>query len=121
MSGKFFFCLAAKQCLKALKVIHSNAINDEEIVDKINKKMGQDTFDHHKGQESAISGRRLHWIFLNFLQWIIFLFLLCRLVRKSPKMWTKLPDFPAEKKAWNPVTSLAVMEWAYMSYLSGAV
>ena len=30
----------------------------------------QDTFDHDKGQKSAISGRRLHWIFLIFLQWI---------------------------------------------------
>ena len=30
----------------------------------------QDSFDHDKGQKSAISGRRLHRIFLNFLQWI---------------------------------------------------
>ena len=30
----------------------------------------QDTFDHDKGQKSAISGLRLHWIFFNFLQCI---------------------------------------------------
>ena len=30
----------------------------------------QDTFDHDKGQKPAISRRRLHWIYLNFLQWI---------------------------------------------------
>ena len=34
----------------------------------------QDTFDHDKGQKSAISGRRLRWIFLSFLQWIFSLF-----------------------------------------------
>ena len=28
----------------------------------------QDAFDHDKGQKSAISGLRLHWIFLNILQ-----------------------------------------------------
>ena len=28
----------------------------------------QHTFHHDKGQKSAISGRRLHWIFLKFLQ-----------------------------------------------------
>ena len=36
---------------------------------------GQDAFDHDKEQKSAISGRRLHWIFSNFLQWILFPFL----------------------------------------------
>ena len=30
----------------------------------------QDTFDHHKGQKSAISGCRLHWIFVILLLWI---------------------------------------------------
>ena len=31
----------------------------------------QDTFDHNRGQESAISGYALHWsLFLNFLPWI---------------------------------------------------
>ena len=34
----------------------------------------QDAFDHDRGQKSAISGHRLHWIFWNFLQWIISLF-----------------------------------------------
>ena len=34
----------------------------------------QDAFGHHKGQKSAISGRRLHWI-SSFLQWVFFLFL----------------------------------------------
>ena len=29
--------------------------------------------------------------------------------RKSPQMWRKLPDFQAEKKAQDPVTSVAVM------------
>ena len=37
--------------------------------------VGQDTFDHDKGQKSAISGRRLHWrlstgFFLLFLQYL---------------------------------------------------
>ena len=32
--------------------------------------LDQETFNHDKGQKSAISARRLHWIFLNFLQWI---------------------------------------------------
>ena len=31
----------------------------------------QDVFDHDKGQKSAISGRRLHWNFLNFLKSIL--------------------------------------------------
>ena len=30
----------------------------------------QGTFFHDKGQKSAISGRRLHWIFGNFVHWI---------------------------------------------------
>ena len=30
--------------------------------------VNQDTFDHNRGQTSATPGRRLHWIFLNFLQ-----------------------------------------------------
>ena len=36
--------------------------------------LSQDTFDHDKGQKSAISEKFLHWIFLNFLQWIFPLF-----------------------------------------------
>ena len=72
----------------------------------------QDAVDHDKGQKSAISGRRVHWIFLNFLQWI-FAFFSRFSVQLSygngPKKWRKLPDFRAEKKAQNPVTSLAVM------------
>ena len=34
---------------------------------------------------------------------------LCNLVGNRPKMWRQLPDLRAEKKAQNPVTSLAVM------------
>ena len=30
---------------------------------KIHKLFNQDAFNHDKGQKSAISGRRLHWIF----------------------------------------------------------
>ena len=31
----------------------------------------QDKFDHNKGQKSAISGHRFHWIvYLNFLRWM---------------------------------------------------
>ena len=37
----------------------------------------QDTFDHDKGQKAAISGRRLHWIILDFLQLIFSLFSRC--------------------------------------------
>ena len=64
----------------------------------------QDAFEHNKGQKSAISGRRLHRIFQNFLQWSFFPFspgLLCNLVRSkeiTPKCGEKLPDFRPEKK-----------------------
>ena len=62
----------------------------------------QDTFDHAKRQKSAISGRRLHWIFWKLLQSICFPFLqvLCVFfVRKSPQSVGKHgPDFRAEKK-----------------------
>ena len=51
--------------------------------DTFNHDKGQKSFDHDKGQKSfdhdkvqklAISGRCLHWMFLNFLQWIFSLF-----------------------------------------------
>ena len=35
----------------------------------------QDALNHDKGQKSAISGRRVHCIVLNFLQWNFSLFL----------------------------------------------
>ena len=62
----------------------------------------QDTFDHDKGQKSAISGRHLHWIFLNFLQWIFFPFLqvsLCNLERKWPQNVEKVARFPGGEKS----------------------
>ena len=47
----------------------------------------QDTFDHDKGQKSAISGRCLHWILLNFLHGVDYFSVspgfLCSLVRKN--------------------------------------
>ena len=63
--------------------------------------MNQGTFDHDKGQKSAISGRRLHCIFFEFspVHFSLSLGFLCNLVRKPPKMWRKVPDFWAEKKS----------------------
>ena len=56
--------------------------------------LNHDAFDHDKGQQkSVISGHCL---------------LVCNLVRKSPHIWRKLPDFRAERKAQNPVTPLLV-------------
>ena len=37
--------------------------------------VSQDAFDHDRGQKSAISGRRLHWIFLIFSSGFFLLFL----------------------------------------------
>ena len=68
--------------------------------------------DHDRGQKSAISGRRLHWIFCIFSSGI-FLFspgFLCNLVKKSPQNVEKIARFFwAEKKAHKLVTSVAVM------------
>ena len=83
------------------------------------KSFNQGTFDHDKGQKSAFSGRRLHWIFLNFLQWIFFSFspgFLCYLVRKPPQNVEKIARCP--KKAQNPVTSLAVMVFSVLATLT---
>ena len=63
----------------------------------------QDAFDHDKGQKSAISRRLLRWIFmfspvlflLPFPQVLVFS-VISR--ENRPKMWSKLPDFRAEKK-----------------------
>ena len=60
-----------------------------------------DTFDHDKGQKSAISGRRLHWIFFEFSPVDFLRFSpgsLCNLVfGNGRKTWRILPDFRAEK------------------------
>ena len=68
----------------------------------------QDTFDHDKGQKSAISGRRLHWRlstgFIAFSPGS-----LCNLVRRAPQNLEKVAKNPVEKIASNPVTSVAVM------------
>ena len=68
----------------------------------------QDTFDHDKGQKSAISGRRLHWR----LSTGFFAFspvFMCNLVRRAPYNLEKVAKNPVEKIASNPVTSVAVM------------
>ena len=67
-----------------------------------------DTFDHDKGQKSAISGRRLHWrLSTGFFAFSpIFM---CNLVRRAPQNLEKIAKNPAEKIASNPVTSVAVM------------
>ena len=68
----------------------------------------QDTFDHDKGQKSAISGRRLHWR----LSTGFFAFspaFMCNLVRRAPQNLEKVAKNPVEKIASNPVTSVAVM------------
>ena len=61
----------------------------------------QDTFDHDKGQESAISVRRLHWIFFEFSPVDFFRFSpgsLCNLVRKWPLNVEKI-DFRGREKS----------------------
>ena len=61
----------------------------------------QDTFDHDKGQKSAISGRRLHWILLVFSSGSFCLFspgALCNLVTKSPQHVERIALFPGEEK-----------------------
>ena len=59
------------------------------------------SLDHDKGQKSAISVRRLPWIFWNFLQWIFLPFppgFPCNLVRKSPQNVDKIARFPGGAK-----------------------
>ena len=68
----------------------------------------QGTFDHDKGQKSAISGRLLHWR----LSTGFFVFspvFMCNLVRRAPQNLEKVAKNPVEKIASNPVTSVAVM------------
>ena len=75
----------------------------------------QDTFDHDKGQKSAISGRRLHWR----LSTGFFAFSpgsLCNLVSRAPKNLEKVAKNPVEKIASNPVTSVAVMVFSALKY-----
>ena len=75
----------------------------------------QDTFDHDKGQKSAISGRRLHWR----LSTGFFAFspvFMCNLVRRAPKNLEKVAKNPLEKIASNPVTSVAVMVFSALIF-----
>ena len=44
-----------------LQVLVHDCINLSQFSDKSSLYKSQDTFDHDKGQKSAISGRRLHW------------------------------------------------------------
>ena len=74
--------------------------------------MYQNAFGHDKGQKSAVSGRRLHWIFcLSFLQFV-FPFspgFLCNLVRKSSQNVEKIA------RCSTPVMSLAVMVFSVLN------
>ena len=59
----------------------------------------QDTFDRDKGQKSATSEQRLHWNFESSSGCLPFCPGSVNLVRRSPQMWRKSPDFQAEKKS----------------------
>ena len=76
-------------------------------------RVSQDTFDHDKGQKSQLRGAvttGFSFIFSSGFFCVSPGFLCSlSLVRKSLQTVEKLPDFRAEKKAQNPVTSLAVM------------
>ena len=73
---------------------------------------GQGTFDHGKGQKSAISRNFPHWIsfFANFSPVECCPFsqgFVCNLLRRSPRNVKNSPRFEGGKKC--AVTSLAVM------------
>ena len=63
----------------------------------------QDKFDHDKGQKSAISGRRLQWIFCFFSSIYV------QFSKTSPLKSGESSENPVEQIASNPVTSVAVM------------
>ena len=76
------------------------------------KAENQDTFDHDKGQKSAISGRRLHWR----LSTGFFAFSYVQFSKTSPlKSGEKVAKNPVEKIASNPVTSVAVMVFSALN------
>ena len=61
----------------------------------------EDTFDHNKGQKSAISGRRLHWNFLNFSSgyffWLFSRFTVYFSKEMAPKCGESCPISGGEK------------------------
>ena len=59
--------------------------------------------------------RRLHWIFLNFLQWSCPFSpgFLCTLVRNRPQMWRQLPEFGRRKK--RRILSRLWLSWFFQS------
>ena len=67
------------------------------------KRISQDAFDHNKGQKSAISGRRLHWILIFSSECFPFCpDLLSTLARKSPQNVEKIARFPGGEKSVEP-------------------
>ena len=77
---------------------------------------GRGTFDHHKGQKSAVS-LCLHLNFLNFVQWILFIifffspasFFPINRSQKPLQHPETLVKILGRESALNPVTSLAIM------------
>ena len=63
--------------------------------------MNQDAFDHDKGQKSAISGRRLHWILFFSPVDCFFPFspgFMCSLARNGTQNMQKIARFPGREK-----------------------
>ena len=68
----------------------------------------QDTFDHDKGQKSAFSGRRPHWIF-EFSPVEFFPFP----PGSRPKMLRKLPDFGCRAEKKRRILSRLWLSWFF--------
>ena len=89
------FCVFALNC--ALRARRRSLSKNQS-----RSKFFQDALDHDKGQKSAISGRCLHWIFFFFSTGVFWNFVqvVCLIQKQNrPKMWRKLPNFWAERKA----------------------
>ena len=75
----------------------------------------QDKFDQHKGQKSAISGRRLHWR-LSTGFFYFFPSIYVQFGKTSPPKFGESSENPVEKIASNPVTSVAVMVFSALKF-----
>ena len=96
------FCFVLKTNRKKSEHIERNR-NKSGISEKqgTQGRVSTTSYTTTRDRKSAISGRRLHWIFLNFLQ-CIFSFspgCWCNLVRKiAQKMWRKIARSPGGEK-----------------------
>ena len=72
------FSIGKRLCCEYARKKASNDGSGLSLPPEFCRILGQDAFDHDKGQKSAIlaiSGRRLHRDFFEFFQWIFFTFL----------------------------------------------